>query len=80
MKELWCYICLYVRPKPGLDDDAKVELELLTVVEGMMVCLRHAPFAGNHFESLKHGVAFESDGKFTSLSAYQDWRGKQDEG
>lgn len=80
--ELWCFVCLYVRPKPGLDDDAQGELEMLTVVDGLMVCLRHVPMvhhgpnASHH--TLMNAVRFESDGEFESLSAYQDWRGRQD--
>lgn len=79
MSELWCYVCLYVRPRPGLDDDAQGETEMLTVVDGTMVCLRHVPFASSGRNgALTAAVRFESKGEIESLSAYQTWRAQQD--
>lgn len=79
MTEFVCNVCLYVRTRPGLDADAVAETELLTMINGQMVCVRHAPFvAGNHIAMLTSAVRFESNGEFDSLSEYQDWRHKQD--
>lgn len=80
MPELYCLVCLYIRPRPGLSEDAQGELEMLTVVNGQMVCLRHIDCAsteGKH-RTLMSGVWFESNGTIEGLSAYQDWREKQD--
>jgi hypothetical protein len=78
MTEFVCNVCLYVRTRPGLSEDAIAETELLTVIGGQMVCVRHAPFVtGNHNAMLTSAVRFESNGEFDSLSAYQDWRHKQ---
>jgi len=75
MSELICSVCLYVSPRPGAD---RAELELLTIIDGQMVCVRHAPCArGDHHHTILGGVHLESNGEMTSLSAYQDWRARQ---
>lgn len=82
MPEFCCLVCLYVQPRPGLDEDARAETEVLTVIDGDLVCVRHVGCAsgeGRH-RTLLNAVAMESDGEFTSLDAYQDWRNALDQG
>lgn len=70
--EWTCSVCLYVRPNPGVDE---AELTLLTVINGQMVCLRHAGCAtDSHHSTILAGVHLESDGTMTGLSEYQDSR------
>jgi hypothetical protein len=77
--ELMCSACLYVRPRPGLDDDDLAELTVFTVIDGQMLCLRHAGCASSsHHNVIMDAVQMEGQGRFDSLSAYQDWRHKQD--
>ena len=72
-----CSVCLYVRPHPDADPD---ELDLLTVINGQMVCLWHASCAlSDHHSTIRAGVNLESKGTMTSLEAYQEWRDRQDE-
>lgn len=79
--DLICSVCLYVRPRRDLDTDAAAELETLTVINGQMVCIRHAGCAGaTHHDTVRSGVHLESGGQMTSLSAYQDSWHKQDRG
>jgi hypothetical protein len=76
--DLICSVCLYVQSRPDIDEDSHGELETLTVINGQMVCIRHASCANeSHHATLMAGVHLESRGEFTSLSAYQDWRHKQ---
>ena len=78
MPEIICSVCLYVRPRPGLSEDDLADTTLLTVINGQMVCVRHAGCASEtHHSTLMSGVHLESQGEFTSLSAYQDWHYKQ---
>jgi hypothetical protein len=77
--QLMCLVCMYVRPRPGLDEDALAELEVLTVLRGQMVCLRHAGcVSGDHHWTLTAAVEMESGGRIASLSEYQSWRSAQD--
>lgn len=82
MTEFMCLVCMYVRPRPDLDEDAQAETELLTVVNGVMVCLRHidcaAPGPNSKHHTIMSGVTYESQGTMRHLSEYQDWRAKQD--
>jgi hypothetical protein len=74
--ELACSVCLYVVPAPDADAD---ELITLTVVNGQMVCMRHIPVAyREHHDTLMAAVVMESGGAVKGLSAYQDWRMKQE--
>jgi acyl-CoA thioesterase len=75
--EWMCLACMYVRPRPGADPN---ELDVLTIANGQMVCLRHVGCAASdRHNTIKAAVWMESNGEFDSLSAYQDWRGKQPE-
>lgn len=79
--ELICAVCMYVRPRPDAEDLG--ETEILTIKSGVLVCQRHigcTPDEGLalHY-ALKAAVRMESRGEFESLSAYQDWRYKQDQ-
>lgn len=77
--QLMCLVCLYVRARPGLDEEHLAELEVVVVHQGEMVCLRHVGcVSSNWTATLTAAVRFESDGQFASLSGYQDWRHKQD--
>lgn len=77
--ELACSACLYVRPRPDLDEDEAAELKLLTVINGHMVCLRHASCArGGHHEVLMSAVFLESDDEKMGLDEYQKWRDAHD--
>lgn len=77
---LICSACLFVRPRPGLDDDSLAETEILTVIHGQMVCVRHAQCAApTHHDTLRNAVGLESRGEMDSLSQYQDWRRQQEQ-
>jgi hypothetical protein len=70
-----CSICLYVSPRLDLDGDSRAETELLTVISGHMVCLRHAPCArGTHHDAITSAIQLEA-GRRMSLDEYQKWRG-----
>jgi hypothetical protein len=76
---LMCLVCMYVRPRPGLDEDAAAELGVLTVCQGQLVCQRHVSCVGrDHHASLLAAVRYESSGQFSALSDYQRWRDRQD--
>lgn len=72
--EFICSACLYVQPRPGLSEDEKAEMSMLTVINGHMVCVRHAGVAGgrDHNSVLKGAVFIESGKENMSLSEYQD--------
>ncbi len=78
--EFVCLVCLYVRPRPGLCEDTIAETTMLTVVNGQMVCVRHAGCAmPTRSETIVAGVHLVSGGTIKHLSEYQDWRHKQDQ-
>jgi acyl-CoA thioesterase len=75
--EWMCLACMYVTPRPGADPN---ELDVLTIANGQMVCLRHVGCAASdRHNTIMAAVWMESNGEIDSLSAYQDWRGKQPE-
>jgi hypothetical protein len=78
--EWMCAVCLYVQPRPGLDEDERAELEVLTIIDGQLVCVRHAGAASSsgHHDTIRAAVHLESQGTMTSLDEYQRWRGEQD--
>lgn len=76
-----CSACLYVRPRPGLSDDDLAATEILTVINGHLICMRHAGAAqtsGGHHVVISTAVLIESGDEHMSLTAYQEWRGQQD--
>jgi len=51
MVELVCSICLHVNlDKTTLDEDSRADLDVLTVMNGQMVCVYHSSYAqgGEH--------------------------------
>jgi hypothetical protein len=73
-KELDCLVCMYVEPRPGLDSASEAELEVLTVCNGQMVCLRHVPCAQpTYYATIRSGVDLESNGQMTDLDEYRRW-------
>ena len=78
MSDLRCSVCLYVPHRTDLDDDALAELQILTVVNGQMVCLRHVPAAHqSHHDTLKAGVQMESGDERMALTAWQDLQSRR---
>lgn len=78
MSDLFCLACMYVQPRPDLDPDALAETEILTVVNGQMVCLRHVPCASpTYHDTLASAIHLESRGEIEGLSAYQEWHRRQ---
>jgi hypothetical protein len=76
--ELMCLVCMFVTPRPGVESTE--ELEVLTVVNGQLVCMRHVPCAqSTYHDTLMSGVRFESQGSIEHLSEYQEWRERQPE-
>ena len=77
--ELVCAVCLYVRPRPGLDDDQVADTQTLTVKSGILVCVRHIDCVGDAdmilHRAKANAVRMESGRDDISLSDYQQWRG-----
>jgi hypothetical protein len=75
---LICSACLYVQPRHDLDDDERAWTEVLTVINGQMVCVRHAAAAGggDHHNVLRTAVHIETGGdEHITLGQYQEqWR------
>ena len=78
--ELCCSVCLYVRPRLGLSEDDLAETKRLTVINGHMVCVRHAGAAGPgpHVYAIRAGIHIESGEENMTLEEYQGWRHDQE--
>ena len=80
---LFCAVCLYVQPRPDLTDEDLAETSLLTIKSGILVCERHVGCVPDDrltlHSALNAAVQVESRGEFDNLSAYQDWRFRQQE-
>lgn len=55
MTEFICCLCMFEEDVPDLTDDEKAEREVLTVINGQMVCLAHQGYAegGQHSAMLR---------------------------
>lgn len=75
---LVCAVCLYVPPRPGLDEDELAATAILTVQSGVLVCERHINCVRDYDATL-HGavitaVRMESGFRFDDPGAYHRWR------
>lgn len=75
-----CSACVYVRPRPGLTEEELLETEVLTIVNGHLICMRHlgSSQGGNHHHVVMTAVFIESGDEHMGLTEYQDWRHAQD--
>lgn len=78
---LICAVCMYVPPRPGLDEDEVAATAVLTVQSGILVCERHIncvrDFDATLHRAIITAVRMESGDRFDEPGAYHRWRTEQ---